>query len=188
MLAYDFAPRLEQFLRAWRRLTLIADGAVFGGGLLLFLVLTVYAGYWNGLHLRIPAWEHLDGYTSLRVILLLLLAAGAGYAHFTLRRWAVERVTARFARDAKVREFLPNYVRAFRKNTRWFRSIFRRRPAGWGRTTADHLARLVDVSLQYVQRLNDQYTNPSGEAPASAACAETESLPLPAGIPSADHR
>ena len=57
MLANDVVPRLEQFLGAWRRLTLWADGAVFGGALLLFMALTLYAGYWEGIHLRIPAWE-----------------------------------------------------------------------------------------------------------------------------------
>jgi hypothetical protein len=165
LLADDVVPRLKTFLGLWRRLTLWADGAVFGGALLLFGALTLYAGWWNGIHLRIPAWEYLADTPAIKAVLLALLATGAGYVHLSARRWAASRASARLARDPKVQEFLPNYARAFRKNTRWFRSIFRRRPVGWGETTAAALAHLADTSLQYVQTLNDQYTNPSGEAP-----------------------
>jgi hypothetical protein len=172
MLANDFIPRLEEFLAGWRRLTLLGDGVVFGGGLALFLFGTVYAGYWEGIHLRVPAWEVLADYPTVRFMLLAVAACAAGYVHFSIRRWASARAAGRFARDTKVREFWPNYARAFRKNTRWFRSIFRRRPAGWGRTTSRNLHRLVEESLQYVQQLNDQYTNPSGEAPDPSGCAE----------------
>jgi hypothetical protein len=169
MLANEVVPRLERYLAAWRRLTLQVDGAVFGGSLALFLILTLYAGYWEGLRLRIPAWEYLSDYPAVRHILLALVAGAAGYAHVSARRWAAARVAGRLARDPKVRELWPNYARAFRKNTRWFRSIFRRRPAGWGAKTANTLAHLAEASLQYVQKLNDQYTNPSGESPAAAA-------------------
>jgi hypothetical protein len=172
MLANDVVPRLEQFLAAWRRLTLWADGAVFGGGLLLFMALTLYAGYWEGIHLRIPAWEYLSEYPTAKAVLLALLAAAAGYVHLSARRWAAARVAGRFARDPKVQELMPNYARAFRKNTRWFRSIFRGGPAGWGRGTARALEQMVEESLQYIQKLNDQYANPSGESSPPPGCAE----------------
>lgn len=165
LLAHEVVPRMEHSVAAWRRLTLLADAAVFGGGLALVLLLSLVAGWWDGLRLHIPFWEFLADYPTVKAVLLLLAAGGAGWAHFAIRRWAAGRVAARLARDPKVKEHWPNYARAFRKNTRWFRSIFRRRPVGWGETTAAALAHLADTSLQYVQTLNDQYTNPSGEAP-----------------------
>jgi hypothetical protein len=136
---------------------------VFGGALLLFVALTLYAGWWEGIHLRVPAWEYLADTPTIKAVLLALLATGAGYVHLSARRWAASRASARLARDPKVQEFLPNYARAFRKNTRWFRSIFRRSPSGWGRRTEHALAQIVEESLQYVQKLNDQYANPSGD-------------------------
>jgi Dynamin family len=172
MLANDVVPRLEQFLGAWRRLTLWADGAVFGGALLLFMALTLFAGYWQGIHLRIPAWEVLSDYPAVKAVLLGMLAIAAGYAHLSARRWAAARAAGRFARDPKVQELMPNYARAFRKNTRWFRSILRRQPVGWGRRTDRTLAQIVEESLQYVQKLNDQYANPSGETCPQPECAE----------------
>jgi hypothetical protein len=81
------------------------------------------------------------------------------------------------ASDAKVNDLLPNYLRAFRKNSRWFRSIFRRHPAGWGRRAARGLLKVADDSQGYVQKLNDMYANPSGETPAPATCAVTPQLP-----------
>jgi hypothetical protein len=69
-----------------------------------------------------------------------------------------------------VNDFFPNYVRAFQKNSRWFRSIFRRRPTGWGEWAARSLAQVSEASQLYVQKLIDMYANPSGEPPALREC------------------
>jgi hypothetical protein len=167
MLEHEVVPRLQRFLADWRRLTLWLDGLLFGGLFALFLSATLYGGYWDGLALRLPLWNHLSAYPTVQFILLCLLAAAAGYAHFVIRRWTARRVARRLASEAKVSDLLPNYMRAFHKNSRWFRSIFRRNPAGWGRKVAQSLARVADDSQQYVQKLNDMYANPSGELPPS---------------------
>jgi len=121
------------------------------------------------LSLRLPFWVVLADYPTIRWILLGLLAAAAGYGHFAVRRWTGQRVARRMAADRTVNEFLPNYVRAFHKNSRWFRSIFRRHPAGWGDRLAHSLAQVSDDSQQFVQKLNDLYANPSGEMPRPGA-------------------
>ncbi|MBW2449119.1 MAG: hypothetical protein JRE92_01670, partial [Deltaproteobacteria bacterium] len=36
-------------------------------------------------------------------------------------------------------------------------------PAGWGKSTAARLEKVLDDSNAYIQKLNDEYTNPSGE-------------------------
>ena len=35
-------------------------------------------------------------------------------------------------------------------------------PAGWGRRTAARLEKVLEDSNAYIQKLNDEYTNPSG--------------------------
>jgi len=35
-------------------------------------------------------------------------------------------------------------------------------PAGWGRRTSDRLGKVLEDSNAYIQKLNDEYTNPSG--------------------------
>ena len=165
MLENDVVPRLQRFLSEWRRMTLWLDAALFGGLFTIFLAATLYGGYWEGLSLQLPFWSYLADYPTIRVILLGLMASGIGYGHFSIRGWAGQRVARRLAADSKVSEFLPNYTRAFQKNSRWFRSIFRRHPAGWGERVAHSLARVTDDSQLYVQKLNDMYANPSGELP-----------------------
>jgi hypothetical protein len=163
MLENEVVPRLQGFLADWRRLTLWLDGVLFGGLLVLFIVLTVYGGYWDGLTLRLPLWNHLSAYPVIQSILLCLLAVAFAYFHFSIRRWTGRRVARRLASAAKESDLFPNYMQAFQKNSRWFRSIFRRNPAGWGRRIARSLAQVSDDAQQYVQKLNDMYANPSGE-------------------------
>ena len=74
------------------------------------------------------------------------------------------------ASDPNVKDLWPSYQRAFRKNSRWFRSIFRRQPAGWSRRTSHRLIKVTDDAQRYVQKLNDMYANPSGEIPAPLSC------------------
>jgi hypothetical protein len=167
MLANEVVPRLQQFLARWRRLTLWADGAAFGALLLAFLAGTVQGGYWDGLTLRIPLWERLSAYPVFRMALLGAAAAAAVYIHFAIRRWAAERIARGLSADLNARDAQPNYLRAFRKNSRWFRSIFRRHPAGGGRRTERSLAKALEAAQEYVQQLNNLYTNPSGEVNAS---------------------
>jgi len=165
MLESEVVPRLQRFLAEWRRMTLWLDGFLFGGLLALFLMVTIYGGYWEGLSLRLPFWIYLADYPAIRLMLSILLAVALGYAHFSIRRWTSQRVARRLAADPPVNDFLPNYLRAFQKNSRWFRSIFRRHPAGWGDRTARSLAQVSDDAQLYVQKLNDLYANPSGEPP-----------------------
>ena len=65
--------------------------------------------------------------------------------------------------EIKDPDLLANYQRALHKSSRWWRSIFCPNPAGWGRRTAAGLEKVVDDSNAYIQKLNDEFTNPSGE-------------------------
>jgi hypothetical protein len=172
MLEKDVVPRLQRFLSDWRRMTLWVEGTVFGGALALFLAVTIYGGYWEGASLRLPFWNALADYPAIRFFLLGSFALAACYGHFSVRNWVGERVARRMSADPTVNEFQPNYMRAFRKNSRWFRSIFRRHPAGWGDRAAHSLARVTDDSQRYVQKLNDMYANPSGELSPPEPCEE----------------
>jgi hypothetical protein len=85
-----------------------------------------------------------------------------GYVHFSIRRWAAKKVSARLLAEIKDPDLHPNYQLAFRKSSRWWRSLFWPNPAGWGKRTAARLEKVLDDSNAYIQKLNDEYTNPSG--------------------------
>jgi hypothetical protein len=173
MLEQEAVPRLQRFLAGWRRLTLWADGVVLGLVLVLFFAGTLYGGYWQGVRLHLPPWEFLAPYPAVRIPLVALMAAAAVYVHFTIRRWAAGRMARKLTAGEATGETHAGTLQAFRKNSRWFRTLFRRQPAGWGGRTARSLAKVLEDSQAYVQKLNDMYTNPSGQADAAPMRVDT---------------
>ena len=77
--------------------------------------------------------------------------------HFTVRKF----VTAYMLKKIQGSEDA-SYASAFRKNTRFYRSVFSRMPAGWGRRSRKSLQEVIDKAGTFVESLNDQFTNPSG--------------------------
>jgi hypothetical protein len=66
------------------------------------------------------------------------------------------------------RQFAPGLycnrlVRAFLHNTRPWLSIFMKHPVGWGQGSRKRLQRVIADANQYVQTLNDHFTDPSGK-------------------------
>ena len=66
------------------------------------------------------------------------------------------------------------------RNCRWYRSLFKGKPTGWGRRTKRRLAKVIEDTNTYIQKLNDMYTNPSGSEsghPASELLSEKQTQP-----------
>jgi predicted GTPase len=162
MLEQDVVSRLERFREGFRRKVLWLEGSISAALLVAFLVLTIWGGYWEGLSLSLPFRDlvMLNDYTFFGTIGILL--AIVGYVHFSIRRWGAKKVCARLLAEVKDPDLHPNYQRAFHKNSRWWRTIFWPNPAGWGKRTAARLEKVLDDSNAYIQKLNDEYTNPSG--------------------------
>ena len=162
MLKQEVASRLTRFKEGLRRKVLWLEGAILAALLVAFLGLTIWGGYWEELSLSLPFLDLviLNQYTFYGTIAILLIIVG--YVHFSIRRWAAKKVSARLLAEVKDPDLHPNYKRAFRKSSRWWRSLFWPNPAGWGKRTAARLEKVLDDSNAYIQKLNDEYTNPSG--------------------------
>jgi hypothetical protein len=163
MLEKEIIPHIHNFRESCRRWVLLLDSTIFAAFLLLFFVVTIGGGYWEGVSLKLPLLDKLHGGTSVRLGLLAIVLLIAFYIHLSVRRWASKRATRKVLGEIKDPDLHPNYSGAFQKNSRWWRSVFNRQPAGWGRRTIERLGKVVDDTNQYIQKLNDQYTNPSGE-------------------------
>ena len=162
----EMVPRIARFLEVWRRTVLWADAFVFGGLLLAFLLFTMWAGYWVGLRLNIPFVSNLlAGNDVLRAVFTFILLIAAGYIHFQIRRKAAERAKKRVLQDIIDPTLRLNYTLAFRKNSRWWRSVFQNLPSGWSRSSRKILSTVAEEANTYIQILNDTFTNPSGEPP-----------------------
>ena len=162
MLKQDVVSLLQRFIERWRRKILWLEGTVITAALLIFLGLTIWAGYWEGMSLKLPFSDLVtkNNYTKYGAIFALL--AAVAYVHFRIRRWASQKVTTKLLKEVKNPDLHINYKRAFHKSSRWWRSIFLPKPAGWGRRTAERLEQVLEDSNAYIQKLNDEYTNPSG--------------------------
>jgi len=163
MMKQDVVPILLRFINQWRRKILWLEGVIVGALLVAMLVLTIWGGYWEGLSLKLPFWHLVaqNDYTKYGTIGIMLIAAG--YVHFRIRRWSANKIMHKLLLDVKNPELHPHYQRAFRKSSRWWRSLFLPNPSGWGKGTAARLEKVLDDSNAYIQKLNDEYTNPSGE-------------------------
>jgi hypothetical protein len=162
MLKQEVVATLQRFLESWRRKILWLEGTIIVVILVAFLGLTIWGGYWDGLSLKLPFWNLVEQNVYLKygtaAVLLLIVA----YGHYRIRHWAARKVSAKQLKGIKDPETRENYTRAFRKSSRWWRSIFLPKPAGWGKRTSATLEKVLDDSNAYIQKLNDEFTNPSG--------------------------
>jgi hypothetical protein len=157
------APMLTEALSRWRRRVLWGDGVVFGLILAAFLFFTNKAGYWVGTDFQAPWWETLiSGGTASLVGLALILVVIIG-VHYLVRSAASRSVSASLKKEVPESDLRVNLAQAFRRNTRFWHSIFSRTPVGWGRGARKRLSSIIEDTDTYVQRLNDRFTNPSGE-------------------------
>ncbi len=159
----EVIPVLLSFNDQWRRKVLWLEGVIVGALVLAFMILTIWAGYWEGLTLKLPFWDLVAQNNYLKYGILGILVLAAGYAHFSIRRWSANKIIHKLLLKVKNTDHHPNYLRALRKSSRWWRSLFLPNPAGWGKNTSARLEKVLEDSNAYIQKLNDEYTNPSGE-------------------------
>jgi len=166
----NWVPRLQQAKETWKRRVLWADGVIAGLALVAALAGSVYAGWWQGLSFQ-PPWLGAEAAPWTRMALWAAVAVVLGlavYVHLSVRRLAARSVARTLGADLPHAPTRASLVKAFAKNTRFPRTIFLTRPAGWGARARRHIAEVVAEADRYVQRLNDRFTNVSGLASPTA--------------------
>jgi hypothetical protein len=158
----NIIPRIQQFISGWHNKIIWLDGIIFGAVLAAFLFATIWGGYWHGLTLKLPFLDNLPGGNYSKLALLVLLLLLCGYVHFFIRRFTANYVSRKLLAKFNDPDLQANYARAFKKNSRWYRSLLMRKPTGWGRRAQRRLAKVLEDTNTYIQKLNDMYTNPSG--------------------------
>ncbi len=128
---------------------------------------TVNLGLWTGLHFEAGWWSWFKEqpvrlYGGALGLFLVALAVHYGVRHLAAR--SLVGAATRLGKELGVRGHLAN---AFLRNTKPWRSIFNRTPAGWSRRARRNIATVLESTDNYIQELNDRFTNPSGAAPLS---------------------
>jgi hypothetical protein len=178
-------PRLTGYRAQWRRIVLWADAAMLG----VFTIIAMFAAGWLGMregwHWSSPAWwqgsTNNIAWTAIAFVAALCLLA---FVHFRIRRL----MTGRMLRQID-NQIAPGLERgrlrnAFMRNSRPWISIFRRLPLGWNARTRKRLHKVIAEANQYVQILNNNFTDPSGELTPQ----EQPAVPLAVVKPERDKR
>jgi GTPase SAR1 family protein len=183
MLENKIIPQIRQFILSWRSKIIWLDGIILGAALAVFLVATIWGGYWQGIKLQLSFLDNLPGGNYSRFGLLALLVLLFGYVHLSIRRLTADYVSRKLLAEVNDPDLHANYARAFKKNSRWYRSLLMREPAGWGRRAKRRLAKVLEDTNTYIQKLNDMYTNPSGTESCDPQVVPLTAEPAPAAGP-----
>ncbi len=165
-------PSLHNAISRWKKRTLWLDGLVFGLIAALFLGFSISNGQWQGLHYTAGWWQWVRETTIHSAIFLLAIAGAGVMLHLGLRELAARSLSGWLKKEQDSLPVKINLLQAFRKNIRPWRSLLHKKHAGWNRRTRRMLAAIINQADDYVQQLNDRFTNPSGDN----AIAEADSL------------
>ena len=155
-----FVVKLSDMLNKWKSKVILFDGLAFSS-------LAVLAG--TALHLTdswslLPAFqENLQQHDTTSVVIAALIVITILYTHFSIRRAVANGLLKKLANElGNDQDTYKQYMQAFNKSTAAIRPMFLSGPAGWNETTQQTIDEVINEANDYIQALNDQFTNPSG--------------------------
>ena len=150
-------PKLTSTLNRWMKAVLIADAVVFGGIVTAIAVISQWIYLWGLFAMDFTSQPVVS---TLKAVVIVVAALAI---HFSIRKF----IARRMARKLETDSLAGNIQSAFLRNTRTIRSLFHPAPAGWTARSKRILATVIADASQFVQTMNDRFTNPSGVIEAS---------------------
>lgn len=152
--------KLNEMLRQWKNRVLLWDGLVFGTlAALIGITLTLTDGWsWiNTFFANVFAGE------TISVIGFAVLLGVIVYLHISIRNTSARRILEKLADEiGENSDTYKQYAQAFSKSTAVHRPLFLKNPAGWHEVSEQIIDEVIVEANDYIQALNDQFTNPSG--------------------------
>jgi len=151
----EWLPRIDDARLQWAKRVAISDIilASLVSVVLMWLSLNTYL--FTNLDLSGLIDDPMAGLTVAGVALLALLVP-----HYYFRQlWAGIMV-----RRLKQEDETGNLARALARNTVFWRPMFAQTPRGWGNGARKRLANVRDQARRAIQKLNDQFAKPAGDA------------------------
>ena len=156
-IAQNQMPALQKAIKAWRTKTVIADVVIFTALITLFsYVLSLFGAF----ETPFSEWSITQTLTQSLTYGLItgttILASMLGlhyYLRTKLAHWEAKRLN----------KHAPNIAQALLYNNRFWHSLFAKNPRGWNKRSQKNLDEVVQASKQAIQKLNDQFANPSGQ-------------------------
>lgn len=152
--------KLSDMLSKWKSRVILFDTMAFSVlAILAGAVLTMNESW--GLLTTFPN-EIIQGETTALGIASVLVISII-YIHFSIRRAVANNLLKKLANElGNDHETYRHYMQAFNKSTAAHRPIFLKNPAGWNEVAQQTIDEIINEANDYIQALNDQFTNPSG--------------------------
>ena len=152
--------KLSDMLKKWKSRVVLFDGTVLSiFAVLAGVVLTMNESW--GLLTALPD-ELIQGETTALAIVSFLVISFT-YIHFSIRRAVANTLLKKLANEiGNDHETYKQYMQAFNKSTAAYRPMFLKGPSGWNEVAQQTIDEIINEANDYIQALNDQFTNPSG--------------------------
>lgn len=164
--------KLTDMLDQWKKSVFLFDSILFTLLLIACGVILTMTESWGTLQ---PFAENVIAQDTQSLVILGIIVSVIGYIHFSIRsavaKSLVKKLPAEFGHD---HNSCKQYTQAFIKCTSVFRPMFLSKPTGWNSSNRQILAEVKDEANDYIQSLNDLFTDPSGRK----ADAETVNEPV----------
>jgi len=162
-------PKISSYISQWSKKVITYDLILFGLMICGFLYYTLSNNYWSGFSLTVPFFSDLDN--LLKGLVLFIVFFGFTAVHYLNRSIMFKWVSKKIIKNDD-----EQYLNAFKKNTAYWRTIFKEKPAGWGRNSRKRLKVIIGNTSQFVEKLNNQFTNPSGDVDVFKATEQAASV------------
>jgi GTPase SAR1 family protein len=159
----NIVPRLQNLIQDWKNRVFWTE---FSSGILLILVLAVL--WWfemTGINVKGIGFG-LDESIKLGIFAGLIVSIGV-FLHLNICKWTANKIIKKLQSEKDTnKENREGLIRAFRKNTTTSRALFIwliNQPVGWSNRVHKRITNILSSVNSSVQKLNDQFTNPSGK-------------------------
>ena len=160
------APKVTEAMRRWRKFVLIADAAAYG----ILALCLVLIGRWIDVSNLLFSFDF-GARPVLSTVKAVVIIAIVLAVHFSIRKLVAKFIATGLEQESMV----GNIRNAFLRSTRPLRSLFHPVPAGWTSRARKVLAGVKTDASEFVQTMNDRFTNPSG---IMAESPQAEMLPV----------
>ena len=148
---HSIVPQIQEAVLTWAKRVLLIDIFLLGP---IFIAQLIY------ILTHIGSGTAYDSYGQAGLISAIILALLVLFLLHILVRNFVAKWVAKSLPD----EDLSGSIRlGFLRNTRWWQPLVRPFVVGWNKHARKKIAEIHEAADIFVQKLNDDYTNPSGE-------------------------
>lgn len=148
-------PAVSRLKQLWSQRVLRFDALIFGALAVLVLGIAAATGTLGAL-MALVLSLFADPASMLATIVAIAIVFLV--VHFMIRK-SVAGFMSRKMTDTPDEP----YITAFRNNTRFYRSVFGKQPLGWNNRSKRAVDEVIEHASDFVESLNDQFTNPSGK-------------------------